>query len=151
VSDGTLADCAALKASGWGSALNWIIPSTPSDWCCSATGITCGGDDRRVTEIRFAGKQLTGMCPQVCKRLCKTTVCMYMFIGCVAIVLWLANTTCGSINEYDALLGSDALNCMCELVLLTGSLAPLGTLTGLLSVDMSQNNIDGMSARVCML
>jgi hypothetical protein len=63
VSDGTLADCAALAASGWGAALRWVIPSPPSSsaWCCSATGITCGGPDLRVTEIRLARKRLTGM------------------------------------------------------------------------------------------
>jgi hypothetical protein len=55
---------------GWGSALNWIIPATPSAWCCSATGITCGGADGRVTEIRLRSKQLTGMCPRVRLALC---------------------------------------------------------------------------------
>ncbi len=61
VSNSTLADCAALAASGWGPALNWVIPSTLSAWCCSATGITCGGPDGRIIEIRLTGKQLTGM------------------------------------------------------------------------------------------
>jgi hypothetical protein len=63
VSNGTLTDCAALAASGWGSALRWVIPSPPSSsaWCCNATGITCGGPDGRVTEIRLARKRLMGM------------------------------------------------------------------------------------------
>jgi hypothetical protein len=63
VSNDTLADCAALAGSGWGAALRWVIPSPPSSsaWCCSATGITCGGPDGRVTKIRLAGHQLTGM------------------------------------------------------------------------------------------
>ena len=61
VSNATLADCAALAATGWGAALNWVIPSSTSPWCCNATGITCGGPDGRVTEIRLATNQLTGM------------------------------------------------------------------------------------------
>ncbi len=65
VNNGTLADCAALTASGWGSALNWVVPSTPSDWCCSAAGIKCGGADRRVTHIFLYAMQLTGICTRL--------------------------------------------------------------------------------------
>jgi hypothetical protein len=63
VTNGTLADCTVLAASGWGATLNWVIPptSTPSAWCCNATGIACGDPDGRVTVIKLTGKQLTGM------------------------------------------------------------------------------------------
>ncbi len=79
VSDGTFADCAALAASGWGAALRWVIPSPPSSsaWCCSATGITCGGPDGRVTEIRLASQQLTGMREQA-KPMCMFALCVLL-------------------------------------------------------------------------
>jgi hypothetical protein len=57
-----LADCAALATTGWGATLNWVIPSTPSGWCCSATGIVCSDPDGRVIEIDLRYRQLTGMC-----------------------------------------------------------------------------------------
>jgi hypothetical protein len=61
VTNGTLADCAALASSGWGDVLDWIVPSTPSDWCCSATGITCGGSEGRITEIELPDVNVRGM------------------------------------------------------------------------------------------
>ncbi len=61
ITSSTLADCAALAATGWASVLNWTVPSTPSAWCCSAAGITCAGTEIiRVTEVLLGQKGLTG-------------------------------------------------------------------------------------------
>jgi hypothetical protein len=112
VTAATLSDCAVLAASGWGAALGWVVPSTPSAWCCSAIGITCGGADGRVTELRLPTKKLTGVYASVCVCMCVSVyvcmcVCVYVCM-CVCVSECMCVCACVRVGGYGCVCG-----CVC--------------------------------------